>query len=194
MVDLKNFVPAVFLGVKRPEGEKGEQEDESEAKADATPENEDKLDEKLDVEDIEDVDLDVQENGDDVQEEEPAGGEEAEEVEEPSFDLDDDADEDDKSKLLPPSEKVALDNLLTRLSNAMNRDSIDQIATDFAYLNSKAVRGKLLKTLIAVPRTRLDLLPYYGRLVATLNPYMPDIGTKLVDSVSLVSVNHKHDA
>ncbi|KAJ3048469.1 hypothetical protein HK097_010505 [Rhizophlyctis rosea] len=181
LVDLKHFVPAVFLGVKKPDAEQGEKD-----QAEAGPEvaDEEQLNEKLDVIDIEDVDEDAQEDGDDAaQEEEPTGGDEAEEIQEPSFEMDDDADEDDKSKVLPPSEKVALDSLLTRLSNAMNRDSIDQIATDFAYLNSKAARGKLLRTLIAVPRTRLDLLPYYGRLVATLNPYMPDIGTKLVDSL-----------
>ncbi|CAG8501990.1 5188_t:CDS:10 [Ambispora leptoticha] len=68
-----------------------------------------------------------------------------------------------------------LDSLLSRLPNLVNRDLIDQAAVDFCYLNSKAARKKLLKTLVGVPRTRLDLLPYYARLIATLNPHYPDI-------------------
>ena len=34
-----------------------------------------------------------------------------------------------------------------------------------------------------VPKNRTDLLPHYSRLVATLNKYMPDIGTDLVAAV-----------
>ncbi|RIA79977.1 armadillo-type protein [Glomus cerebriforme] len=68
-----------------------------------------------------------------------------------------------------------LDSLLSRLPNMINRDLIDQAAVDFCYLNSKASRKKLIKTLFGVPRTRLDLLPYYSRLIATLNPHYPDI-------------------
>ncbi|GBC04197.1 hypothetical protein RclHR1_05560017 [Rhizophagus clarus] len=68
-----------------------------------------------------------------------------------------------------------LDSLLSRLPNMINRDLINQAAVDFCYLNSKASRNKLIKTLTGVPRTRLDLLPYYSRLIATLNPHYPDI-------------------
>lgn len=31
-----------------------------------------------------------------------------------------------------------------------------------------------------MPKTRTDLLTYYSRLVATLNKYMPDVGTDMV--------------
>jgi regulator of nonsense transcripts 2 len=37
--------------------------------------------------------------------------------------------------------------------------------------------------LTQVPKNRTDLLPHYARLVATLNPYMPDIGTELVSAL-----------
>ncbi|CAG8467472.1 12964_t:CDS:10 [Funneliformis caledonium] len=68
-----------------------------------------------------------------------------------------------------------LDSLLSRLPNMVNRDLIDRAAVDFCYLNSKASRKKLIKVLVGVPRTRLELLPYYSRLIATLNPHYPDI-------------------
>ena len=32
-----------------------------------------------------------------------------------------------------------------------------------------------MKTLFTVHRTRTDLLPFYSRLVATLNPCMPEV-------------------
>lgn len=35
-----------------------------------------------------------------------------------------------------------------------------------------------------IPKSRLDLLPHYSRLIATLNKYMPDIGSDLVAVVS----------
>ncbi len=34
------------------------------------------------------------------------------------------------------------------------------------------------------PKNRTDVLPHYSRLVATLNKYMPDIGTEVVALVS----------
>lgn len=70
--------------------------------------------------------------------------------------------------------------LLASLPDATNRTLIDQIAIDFAMLNSKAARKRLIKFLTQVPRQRTDLLPHYGRLIATLNPYMPDIGKEVV--------------
>lgn len=36
----------------------------------------------------------------------------------------------------------------------------------------------------SVNRNRQDILPYYARLVGTLDPYMPDIGKELVALVS----------
>eukprot|EP01114_Cavostelium_apophysatum_P008182 TRINITY_DN2050_c0_g1_i2.p1 TRINITY_DN2050_c0_g1~~TRINITY_DN2050_c0_g1_i2.p1 ORF type:complete len:1232 (-),score=430.22 TRINITY_DN2050_c0_g1_i2:182-3877(-) len=75
---------------------------------------------------------------------------------------------------------LALDDLLARLTNCVNRDLIDQAAIDFCYQNSKNNRKKLVKALFGVPRTQLALIPYYSRMVATLNQYMRDIGPSLV--------------
>ncbi|EPQ57610.1 ARM repeat-containing protein [Gloeophyllum trabeum ATCC 11539] len=70
--------------------------------------------------------------------------------------------------------------LLARLPDCTNRALIDQAAVDFAFLNSKAARKRLVKFLSQVPKNRTELLPHYSRLVATLNRYMPDVGTELV--------------
>ncbi|CAG8742097.1 16758_t:CDS:2, partial [Cetraspora pellucida] len=59
-----------------------------------------------------------------------------------------------------------LDSLLSRLPNMVNRDLIDRAAT-----------------LVGVPRARLDLLPYYSRLIATLNPHYPDITTAVLQAL-----------
>lgn len=74
-----------------------------------------------------------------------------------------------------------VDALLIRLPELTNRDLIDQAAVDFCFLNSKASRNRLLKVLQDVPRGRQDLLPYYSRLIATLNRYLPDVGKGMVD-------------
>ena len=70
--------------------------------------------------------------------------------------------------------------ILTRLPELQNKEQIDQTAMDFCFLNSKASRNRLIKTVQEVPKGRSDLLPSYARLVATLGKYMPDISHGLV--------------
>jgi regulator of nonsense transcripts 2 len=57
---------------------------------------------------------------------------------------------------------------------------VDQVALDFCFLNSKASRNRLIKSLQEVPKGRTDLLPLYARLAATLGQYMPDIVQSLI--------------
>ncbi|KAI0031222.1 transcription factor [Vararia minispora EC-137] len=85
--------------------------------------------------------------------------------------------------LAPQGPSQLLTALLARLPDCTNRSLIDQAAVDFAFLNSKAARKRLVKFLTQVPKTRTDLLPHYSRFVATLNRYMPDIGSELVASL-----------
>ena len=73
-----------------------------------------------------------------------------------------------------------VDALLARLPELQTKDQIDQAATDFCFLNSKASRNRLIKAVQDVPKGRSDLLPCYSRLVATLGKYMPDISSGLV--------------
>ncbi|KAI5477244.1 regulator of nonsense transcripts 2 [Pseudohyphozyma bogoriensis] len=82
--------------------------------------------------------------------------------------------------LLPSGPAAQLTALLARLQDASSIASIDAIAVEFAFLNSKAARKRLVKFLGSVHRNRQDILPYYSRLVGTLDPYMPDIGKDLI--------------
>ncbi|CAI9091024.1 OLC1v1025941C1 [Oldenlandia corymbosa var. corymbosa] len=77
-------------------------------------------------------------------------------------------------------EGANLDALLQRLPGCVSRDLIDQLTVEFCYLNSKSSRKKLVRTLFNVPRTSLELLPYYSRMVATLSTCMKDVSSMLL--------------
>ncbi|KAG9450196.1 hypothetical protein H6P81_010161 [Aristolochia fimbriata] len=77
-------------------------------------------------------------------------------------------------------EGTNLDGLLQRLPGCVSRDLIDQLTVEFCYLNSKSNRKKLVRALFNVPRTSLELLPYYSRLVATLSTCMKDVSSMLL--------------
>ncbi|XP_073299406.1 regulator of nonsense transcripts UPF2 [Primulina huaijiensis] len=73
-----------------------------------------------------------------------------------------------------------LEALLHRLPSCVSRDLIDQLTVEFCYLNSKSSRKKLVRALFNVPRTSLELLPYYSRMVATLSTCMKDVSSILL--------------
>lgn len=68
------------------------------------------------------------------------------------------------------------------LPECNRREQIDEIAEKFCtnHGSAKNSRKRLLKTLFLVPRSRLDLLPYYSRMVATLDRVWNDIAPSLV--------------
>eukprot|EP00029_Vermamoeba_vermiformis_P002932 TRINITY_DN1329_c0_g1_i5.p1 TRINITY_DN1329_c0_g1~~TRINITY_DN1329_c0_g1_i5.p1 ORF type:complete len:1191 (+),score=394.25 TRINITY_DN1329_c0_g1_i5:17-3589(+) len=61
-----------------------------------------------------------------------------------------------------------------------SRETIDKAAVEFCAFNNKANRKKLVKAMYTVHRSKLDWLPYFGRLTATLNQYWKDVGPNLV--------------
>ncbi|XP_078437885.1 regulator of nonsense transcripts UPF2 [Wolffia australiana] len=87
--------------------------------------------------------------------------------------------ENDKDKL-KGVDGTSLDGLLQRLPGCVSRDLIDQLTVEFCYVNSKANRKKLTRALFNVPRTSLELLPYYSRMVATLSTCMKDVASALL--------------
>ncbi|GAB4854899.1 Regulator of nonsense transcripts upf2 [Ancistrocladus abbreviatus] len=87
--------------------------------------------------------------------------------------------ENEKEKL-KGLEGTNLDTLLQRLPGCVSRDLIDQLTVEFCYLNSKSNRKKLVRALFNVPRTSLELLPYYSRMVATLSTCMKDVSSMLL--------------
>lgn len=75
-----------------------------------------------------------------------------------------------------------LEELLARLPTLMNRKFVDEFAVDFCLtMNTKLNRRKLVNALFSVDRNRMDLIPFYSRLVATLHPCMEDVAALLVD-------------
>ena len=73
-----------------------------------------------------------------------------------------------------------VDAILLRLPDLQSKEMVDQVALDFCFVNSKASRNRLIKTVQEVPKGRTDLLPHYARLAATLGQYMPDVLQGLV--------------
>ena len=86
------------------------------------------------------------------------------------------ADADDQSMAIASKTVGAqVDALLAKLPDLQTKDHVDQLALDFCFVNSKASRNRLVKAVSDVPKGRIDLLPLYSRLVATLGQYLPDI-------------------
>lgn len=73
-----------------------------------------------------------------------------------------------------------VDALLARLPDLLTKDHVDQLALDFCFVNSKASRNRLIRAVSDIPKGRLDLLPLYSRLVATLGQYLQDIPQGLI--------------
>jgi regulator of nonsense transcripts 2 len=91
------------------------------------------------------------------------------------------ADGDDQSTAIAnKSVGTQVDAVLARLPELNTKDSVDQTAIDFCFLNSKASRNRLIKAVQDIPKGRSDLLPIYSRLIATLSKYMPDVAQGLV--------------
>ncbi|ORY39930.1 ARM repeat-containing protein [Rhizoclosmatium globosum] len=87
---------------------------------------------------------------------------------------------DDSQQQSDEADEESMDAFFNGLPNALSTEAIDKLAVEFCYINTKNMRKRLVKTLFAVPRQRLDILPYYSRLIATLNPFMPEIATSLI--------------
>ena len=51
---------------------------------------------------------------------------------------------------------------------------------DFCFLNSKANRRKLIRTIFQAPRRQLEVLPYWSRMVATLSLCLRDVAPPLL--------------
>jgi regulator of nonsense transcripts 2 len=88
--------------------------------------------------------------------------------------------DDQSTAIANKSVGAQVDAVLARLPELVTKDAVDQTATDFCFLNSKASRNRLIKAVQDIPKGRSDLLPIYSRLIATLGRYMPDVSQGLV--------------
>ncbi|XP_056604923.1 regulator of nonsense transcripts 2 isoform X1 [Triplophysa dalaica] len=159
MVDLKAFVPAILFK----DNEKSGQNKKEEREANSTEELEIEL-EALDITD-DPLDLDT---ADETESEELAKK------------ILDEQEQEDEEASTGSHLKLIVDAFIQQMPNCINRDLIDKAAMDFCMnMNTKSNRRKLVRALFTVPRQRLDLLPFYARLVATLHPCMSDVAEDL---------------
>ncbi|POM57669.1 Regulator of nonsense transcripts 2, partial [Phytophthora palmivora] len=183
--DLLELVPAVVLGLT--EADVSELKKKKEAAAASV------ADEETDADIEDEVDANADDNG------KESGDAEDTILEELEADGAKDLDVDEESKTKEKADDATtitttasssgatnsyhhqLDAYFASLEDLVNRDRCDKAAVDFCYRNSKATRSRLVKTLYAVPRTHLELLAHYARLVATLQSVLKDdIGGELV--------------
>ncbi|XP_053318091.1 regulator of nonsense transcripts 2 [Spea bombifrons] len=169
LIDLKAFVPAILFK---------DNERSSQSKDSGKDDSRDSKDGKeKDVSTTEDLELELEslDINDDPMELE--GVEEAEDL---TKKLLDEQEQDDEEASTGSHLKLIVDAFIQQLPNCVNRDLIDKAAMDFCMnMNTKANRRKLVRALFIVPRQRLDLLPFYARLVATLHPCMSDVAEDL---------------
>lgn len=77
--------------------------------------------------------------------------------------------------------KQYYDTFVKNLSKCVNRELIDSACIEFLlHMNTKNNRKKISRSVFGVQRTRLDLLPYFSRFVATLNLVSTDVANELI--------------
>ncbi|XP_056697064.1 regulator of nonsense transcripts UPF2 isoform X2 [Spinacia oleracea] len=185
--DLRAFVPAVLLGdadSKASEQHAKTQDQSSDAASEhdqGHPAAEDTVESSVDSPTLQDgkiIDKGKDKEGKGKDREEKEKNKEVDKERGKDKDADKKGDkEKEKHKGL---EGTNLETLVQRLPGSVSRDLIDQLTVEFCYLNSKTNRKKLVRALFNVPRTSLELLPYYSRMVATLSTCMKDISSMLL--------------
>ncbi|XP_072958211.1 regulator of nonsense transcripts UPF2 isoform X1 [Typha angustifolia] len=176
--DLRAFVPAVLLG--EAESKSNEQHskvpEQSEAPVETEIELPDNAEPSVDSETLVERKADERGKERDDKDREKAKDSEKDKSKEKEAER---KGESEKDKVKGP-DGTSLDGLLQRLPGCVSRDLIDQLTVEFCYLNTKANRKKLVRALFNVPRTSLELLPYYSRMVATLSTCMKDVPNMLL--------------
>ncbi|XP_052203853.1 regulator of nonsense transcripts UPF2 isoform X2 [Diospyros lotus] len=178
--DLRAFVPAVLLGEAEPKADQASKTQEQ--PSDLAPDSDQG---QMASSDYVEISLDSgtlqegkNEKGKDKDEKDK------EKTKDPDKEKGKDKDSEKKGEIekekIKGLEGTNLDGLLQRLPGCVSRDLIDQLSVEFCYLNSKSHRKKLVRALFNVPRTSLELLPYYSRMVATLSTCMKDVSSMLL--------------
>ncbi|XP_072257884.1 regulator of nonsense transcripts 2 isoform X2 [Pyxicephalus adspersus] len=169
LIDLKAFVPAILFkdNERSAQGKDSVKDDLKDSKD--CKERDTSTTEELELE-LENLDIN----------DDPMEIEGIEEAEDLTKKLLDEQEQEDEEASTGSHLKLIVDAFIQQLPNCVNRDLIDKAAMDFCMnMNTKANRRKLVRALFIVPRQRLDLLPFYARLVATLHPCMSDVAEDL---------------
>ncbi|ODN80903.1 hypothetical protein L202_03029 [Cryptococcus amylolentus CBS 6039] len=181
LIDLKEVVPSSLLGIKEKSAkekdeEPGNAEEEQIEKQKAEEEELRKQLEQMELADSQAQPESEKQGIDAVN----AGGD-AEDITEDSADEEAPTTTVTEEDGLQSGPAARLSALFAALPESNNREVVDKLAIEFAFLNSKGARKRLIKFLGEVPRQRTDLLPHYSRFIATLTPYMPDVAQGVLD-------------
>ncbi|EFH57899.1 RNA binding protein [Arabidopsis lyrata subsp. lyrata] len=195
--DLRAFVPAVLLGEAEPKSN----EQSAKAKDKSSESSSEVVENQQTTEDTTEVSADSGSMADGSNAEQPKEKEEVEKEKAKDARKEKGKEKDGDKKMENEKEKgksldvANFERLLQRLPGCVSRDLIDQLTVEYCYLNSKTNRKKLVKALFNVPRTSLELLAYYSRMVATLASCMKDIPSMLVQMLEdeFNSLVHKKD-
>ncbi|XWS75092.1 hypothetical protein CRYUN_Cryun01aG0055300 [Craigia yunnanensis] len=182
--DLRAFVPAVLLGEVEPKvieqtSKAQEQPTESSTEADQSASvAQDSVEASADSGNLQEGKS--IEKGKDKEEKDKEKIKDADKEKGKEKEKDTDKKGENEKEKLKGLEGTNLDALLQRLPGCVSRDLIDQLTVEFCYWNSKSNRKRLVRALFNVPRTSLELLPYYSRMVATLSTCMKDVPSMLL--------------
>ncbi|CAL1527027.1 unnamed protein product [Lymnaea stagnalis] len=172
--DLRAFIPSILY-----------RDSENISTKDALKNADTGLEEEMDQLAVDDIEKEleteqIEENMKEAERQE-AGRDAVAEAEEERFTIPEAEEDDTETGTLM---RVQFESFLASLPNSVNRDMIDNAATEFCMnFNTKSNRKKLVKALLSVHRTRYDLLPFYSRLVAILEPCMPELASDLVQAL-----------
>lgn len=90
----------------------------------------------------------------------------------------------DAANIVHQSSDASIFKLQESLPAMHTSASVDKIALDLCFLDSKSVSRNLPNILLELARVRADLLPFIARLLATIKPYFPDVCEGVTSSVA----------
>ncbi|CAN6710429.1 unnamed protein product [Malus baccata var. baccata] len=165
--DLRAFVPAVLLG--EAESKSSDQSAKTQEQSTEPALESDQCQQTTEDTGEASADVGALQEGKTIEKGKDKEEKEKDKIKDPDKEKGDRKGEHEKEKL-KSIEGTNLDALLQRLPGCV----------EFCYLNSKANRKKLVRAVFNVPRTSLELLAYYSRLVATLSTCMKDVSSMLL--------------
>lgn len=78
----------------------------------------------------------------------------------------------------------SLQHSLDRLPTMCNQGTVDDVAIELGFQLKSMSARRLSAALLHVPKHRWDMLPYYARLIATLQPYRPGLAEAVVEHLN----------
>ncbi|PVV05071.1 hypothetical protein BB560_000408 [Smittium megazygosporum] len=81
------------------------------------------------------------------------------------------------------SPSARLQNVILTLPYLSSREKVDELAVEYVLASVKQSHKKIISALLDIPKKRQEVMPFYSRFIAILNPYFPAIGKSVRDSL-----------